>query len=209
MMDQATHQQETIYASFLSQIDWTKWILVHKSHEKNWINFQNWIWKRNGSAGFNLVFWILVVEILILMVNNNSTVHRSHYLTWLGIFKSGIPGNPRESQTVVWDPRESMIRQESGIPGNESRSTGVWNPQREWIPDSDPAIHGSLGSQGMNPIRIPADSVPVWIPMGGIRSYHSAKAQMGVKLVNRNENRRPRDLVTDRPTDRSRLCTDI
>ncbi len=66
MMDQATHQQKRIYASFLSQIDWTKRILVHKSHEKNWINFQNWIWRRNGFASFNLVFWNLVVEILIL-----------------------------------------------------------------------------------------------------------------------------------------------
>ena len=66
MMDQATRQQKTIYASLLSQNDWTKRILVQKSHEKNWINFQNWIWRRNGSASFNLVFWILVVEILIL-----------------------------------------------------------------------------------------------------------------------------------------------
>ena len=68
MMDQATRQQKTIYASLLSQIDWTKRILVQKSHEKNWINCQNWIWRRNGSASFNLVFWILAVEILILIM---------------------------------------------------------------------------------------------------------------------------------------------
>jgi len=85
MMDQATRQQKTIYASLISQIDWTKRIVVQKSHEKNWINFQNWIWRRNGSASFNLVFWILVVEILILMVNNISTTeHRTVDLatTW-------------------------------------------------------------------------------------------------------------------------------
>ena len=69
MMDQAIRQQKRIYASLLSQTDWTKRTVVQKSHEKNWINFQNWIWRRNGSASFNLVFWILVVEILIL-VNN-------------------------------------------------------------------------------------------------------------------------------------------
>ena len=141
MMDQATHQQKRIYASFLSQIDWTKRILVHKSHEKNWINFQNWIWRRNGSASFNLVFWILVVEILMLMVNNNSTVAT----TWLDLLefsnpsRSGIPA--RESQTGVWDPRR-----ESGIPGNQSQTRflgslgfGVWDlmvPQSS-IPGTD------------------------------------------------------------------------
>ena len=45
MMNQATHQQKTIYASFLSQIDWTKRILVHKGHEKIesifWIEFED------------------------------------------------------------------------------------------------------------------------------------------------------------------------
>jgi len=141
MMDQATHQLKSIYASFLCQIDWTKRILVHKSHEKNWINFQNWIWRRNGSASFNLVFWILVVEILILLmlVNYNST----GATTWLDLefsnpSRSGIPGNPRR---------------ESGINGSLGSQQGI----AEW----DPGIHGSLGSQGREWIP---DSVPrEWI----------------------------------------------
>ena len=147
MMDQATNQQKRIYASFLSQIDWTKRLLVHKSHEKNWINFQNWIWRRNGSASFNLVFWILVVEIwILLMVNNNST-GATAWLDLVGIFESleirnpslqGIPAGSLGS-TGVWDPMESQ----TGILG----STGVWDPRalrvgnesqtrfpvREWI----------------------------------------------------------------------------
>ena len=137
MMDQATHQQKRIYASFLSQIDWTKSILVHKSHEKNWINFQNWIWRRNGSASFNLVFWILVVEILILVVNNNSTVY-SHYLTWLDLEFS----NPESAAGGIPD-----ARRESWIHGSLG-SRGVWDPSRESIPDSVPREwipDGSLG----------------------------------------------------------------
>jgi len=105
MMDQATHQQKRIYASFLSQIDWTKRILVHKSHEKNWINFQNWIWRRNGSASFNLVFWILVVEILILMMVSKTILRESGIHGSLG--SQGI--NPRLGSHRMDPRRESGL----------------------------------------------------------------------------------------------------
>ena len=117
MMDQATNQQKRIYASFLSQIDWTKRILVHKSHEKNWINFQNWIWRRNGSASFNLVFWSLVVEILILVNNDNSTAVAT---AWLELNCWGIP----DSDGIHGSLGSQGIR----IPGNESQTIDPRDP---------------------------------------------------------------------------------
>ena len=103
----------------------------------------------------------------MLMVNNKT------------ILESEIPS---ESQTGVWDPRES------GIPGNESQTRIPGNEFQTdpWDPGIPHGIHESVRSQqGMNPRP---ESGMIWIPWG-------AMGGNWIKLENRNENRRLRDLV--------------
>ena len=189
IMDQATHQQKWIYASFLSQIDWTKRISVQIGHKKNWINFQNWIWRRNRSASFNLVFWSLVVEILILINNNSTAVSSNRDPTRNYRIRNPIPaGNPRRESGI---PRAGM-NPRVGIHG----SLGSPDP-RQWIPDWS-RVWDDIGPRN-----------PVWKPSREIG--HQCQIQAGVKQVNRNENRRLGNVwwQTDGRTDRSRRRTDI
>jgi hypothetical protein len=139
MMDLATHQQKRIYASFLSQIHWTKITLLQKSHEKIEsifrIEFED-----------EMVLQVLILCFEFWLSRSISTVAT----TWLGIFESGVPdqGIP-DREMGVWDPRES------GIPGgNESRSHlhgSLGSPELEGWNESQTRIHWRLGSQWMNP----------------------------------------------------------